>query len=152
MNEWLLFFHVLFAVVWLGGAVYVEGLMATANRTGDVSAVMGVFTRVAPTNRRLFSIAGIGTIVFGFWLVLDDVRFEFETVWISVAIVAAVLALAIDLFYETPKASKILALVDANGAGDAEAAELAKKVSMFGHVRTLLLFVAFVMMIFQFGA
>ena len=77
MNEWLLFFHVLFAVVWLGGAVYVEGLMATANRTGDASAVMGVFTRVAPTNRRLFSVAGIGAIVFGFWLVAE-LGLEFE--------------------------------------------------------------------------
>lgn len=151
MNEWLLFFHVLFAVVWLGGAVYVEGLMATANRTGDASAVMGVFTRVAPTNRRLFSVAGIGAIVFGFWLVAE-LGLEFEAVWISVAIVVALLALAIDLFYETPRASKIVALVDANGAGDAEAAELAKKVSMSGHVRTLLLFVAFVMMIFKIGA
>ena len=151
MNEWLLFFHVLFAVVWLGGAVYVEGLMATANRTGDASAVMGVFTRVAPTNRRLFSIAGIGAIAFGFWLVAE-LGLEFEAVWISVAIVVALLALAIDLFYETPRASKIVALVDANGAGDAEAAELAKKVSMSGHVCTLLLFVAFVMMIFKIGA
>ena len=151
MNEWLLFFHVLFAVVWLGGAVYVEGLMASASRTGDVAVVMGVFKRVAPTNRRLFSVAGIGVIVFGFWLVAVDSRFEFEAVWISVAIVAALLALIIDLFYETPKASKIVALVDANGASDAEAGELAKKVAMSGRVRTLLLFVAFVMMIFQIG-
>jgi uncharacterized membrane protein len=151
MNQWLLFFHVLFAVVWLGGAIYVEGLMASANRTGDASVVMGVYKRVAPTNRRLFSVAGIGVIVFGFWLVAE-LGLKFETVWISVAIVVALLAVAIDLFYETPKASRIVALVDVNGARDAEAVELVKKVSMFGHVRTLLLFVALVMMIFRFGA
>ena len=77
---------------------------------------------------------------------------SFEQSGQVIGIVVALLALAIDLFYETPRASKIVALVDANGAGDAEAAELAKKVSMSGHVRTLLLFVAFVMMIFKIGA
>lgn len=151
MYQWLLLFHVLFAVVWLGGSIYVEGLMAAANRTGDVSAVMGVFTKVAPTNRRLFNLAGIGVIVFGFGLVFE-MDLEFEAIWISVAIVAAVLAIAIDLFYETPKGSKIVALVNANGPGDAEAAELVKKVAMFSHVRTLLLAIGLVMMIFKFGA
>ena len=151
MYEWLLLFHVLFAAIWLGGSIYLEGLMAAANRTGDVAAVMGVFTRVAPTNRRLFSIAGIGVIVFGFWLVFE-MGLEFEAVWITVAIAAALLAIGIDLLFEAPRSAKIVALVESNGPGDAEAVELVQRVARFGHVRTGLLAIALVMMIFKFGA
>ena len=150
MSEWLLLFHVLFAMIWFGGSVYLEGLMAAAGRTGEAAAVTTVFRSVAPTNRRLFSIAGIGSIVFGFWLVAE-VGLEFESLWIAVAIVASLLAIGLDLFYATPRSSKILTLVNANGAEDAEAAELAAKVSIAGHVRTLLLAIAFVMMIFKPG-
>lgn len=151
MYEWLLLFHVLFATIWLGGSVYLEGLTATAGRTGEQAAVTAVYRRIAPTNRRLFSIAGIGTILFGFWLVLE-LGFEFETVWIAVGIIAALLAIGLDLFYETPKGAKIVSLVEANGENDTEAAEIARQVSMVGHVRTLLLVVALIMMIFKPGA
>jgi uncharacterized membrane protein len=150
MLEWLLLFHVLFAMIWFGGSVYLEGLMAAAGRTGETAAVTTVFRGVAPTNRRLFSIAGIGSVVFGFWLVAE-LGLEFESLWIAVAIVATLLAIGLDLFYATPKGSKIIALVDANGVDDAEAAEIAARVSIAGHVRTLLLAIAFVMMIFQPG-
>lgn len=151
MYDWLLLFHVLFATIWFGGSVYVEGLSATAGRTGEQAAVTAVYRRIAPTNRRLFSIAGIGAILFGFWLVLE-LGLEFETVWIAVALVAALVVIGLELFYEMPKGAKIVSLVEANGEGDTEAAEIARQVSVVGHVRTLLLFVALIMMIFKPGA
>jgi len=152
LYDWLLLFHVLFATIWFGGSVYLEGLIATAGRTGEQAAVTAVYRRIAPTNRRLFSIAGIGTILFGFWLVLEKEAWQFESVWVAVGIGAALLAIGLDLFYETPKGAKIVSLVEANGEGDTEAAEIAKQGSMVGHVRTLLLFVALIMMIFKPGA
>ena len=39
MYEWLLLFHVLFAAVWLGGSIYLEGLMAA--ETGNSAAPPG---------------------------------------------------------------------------------------------------------------
>jgi uncharacterized membrane protein len=151
LYDWLLLFHVLFATIWFGGSVYLEGLTATAGRTGEEAAVTAVYRRIAPTNRRLFSIAGIGTILFGFWLVLEK-DLEFETLWIAVALVAALVVIGLELFYEMPKGAKIVSLVEANGEGDTEAAEIARQVSIVGHVRTLLLFVALIMMIFKPGA
>jgi uncharacterized membrane protein len=151
LYDWLLLFHVLFATIWFGVSVYLEGLTATEGRTGEEAAVTAVYRRIAPTNRRLFSIAGIGTILFGFWLVLEK-DLEFETLWIAVALVAALVVIGLELFYEMPKGAKIVSLVEANGEGDTEAAEIARQVSIVGHVRTLLLFLALIMMIFKPGA
>ena len=52
-------------------------------------------------------IAGIGAILFGFWLVLE-LGLEFETVWIAVALVAALVVIGLELFYEMPKGAKIV--------------------------------------------
>ena len=149
MRHWILFFHVLSVIVWLGGSVYVEALMATAKR-GDDGALAAAFQRVGATNRRLFNLAGISTIVFGFWLVFISPGWEFSMIWIGVGILLATVAVVIDLFYATPRTDRVEALL-----GDPEAPVdavpgLIKQVIAAGHARVGLLFIAFVFMIFKF--
>ena len=35
MSDWILFFHILSVIIWMGGSIYVEALMASAGRGGD---------------------------------------------------------------------------------------------------------------------
>ena len=147
MRHWILFFHIIAVIIWMGGSIYVEALMAAAGRGGDEGALIGLFRRVGVTNRRLFNIAGIATIVFGFWLVFIVPGWEFETVWVTVGIVVAVV---IDLFYATPRIDRIEELVtDADSSSDAVPG-LISQVSMAGHVRSGLLFVGVIFMVFKF--
>ena len=69
VRHWILFFHIIAVIIWMGGSIYVEALMAAVGRSNDESGLVGVFRKVGATNRRLFNIAGVATIVFGFWLV-----------------------------------------------------------------------------------
>ncbi len=41
--------------------------------------------------------------MFGFWLVFIVPGWEFESVWITVGILVATVAVVIDLFYATPR-------------------------------------------------
>ena len=150
MTHWILFFHVLSVIVWMGGSIYVEALMSAASRGGDEGAYTAVFQRVGTTNRRLFNVAGVSTIVFGFWLVFDSPVWEFEMIWITMGIVLSTIAVVIDLFYATPRTDRVERMI-----GDPEQSEDAinaviKQVVNAGHARVGLLFVAFISMIFKF--
>lgn len=150
MRNWILFFHIIAVIVWMGGSIYVEALMAAVGRSEDDSRLVGVFRKVGATNRRLFKIAGIATIVFGFWLVFIVPGWEFETVWITVGILVATVAVVIDLFYSTPRIDRVEALVEDPEESNDAVPGLINQVLMAGHIRTGLLFVGVVFMVFKF--
>ncbi|MGB5433339.1 MAG: DUF2269 family protein [Acidimicrobiia bacterium] len=150
MRNWILFFHIIAVIVWMGGSIYVEALMAAVGRSEDDSRLVGVFRKVGATNRRLFNIAGIATIVFGFWLVFIVPGWEFETVWITVGILVATVAVVIDLFYSTPRIDRVEALVEDPEESNDAVPGLINQVLMAGHIRTGLLFVGVVFMVFKF--
>ena len=150
MYHWILFFHVLSAIVWLGGSIYVEAVMATAGRGSDEGAFVTVFRRVGTTNLRLFNLAGISAIVFGLWLVFTSPGWKFEMIWIMVGISLATIAVVIDLFYATPRTDRVERMMDDPEQSDEAISGVIKQVVNAGHVRVGLLFVAFVFMIFKF--
>ena len=150
MRDWILFFHIIAVIVWMGGSIYVEALMAAAGRSSGESGLVGVFRKVGATNRRLFNIAGIATIVFGFWLVFIVPGWEFETVWVTVGIIVATIAVVVDLFYATPRIDRVETLAEDPEESNDAFPGLIKQVLMAGHIRTGLLFVGVVFMVFKF--
>ncbi len=150
MRDWVTLFHVLSVIVWMGGSIYVEALMAAASRGEDEGAFVAVFRRVGTTNRRLFNLAGISTIVFGFWLVGISAHIGFEEIWIGVGILLATIAVVIDLFYATPRTDRVERMIDDPEQSDDAINAVIKQVINAGHARVGLLFVAFVFMIFKF--
>ncbi len=149
MRHWILFFHLLSVIVWLGGSIYVEALMAAAGRGDDERTLTTVFQKVGVTNRRLFNLAGVAAIVFGFWLVVIT-SFEFEMLWVTVGILLATIAVVIDLFYATPRVDRAERALNAAEGESEGIADLMKQVSMASHARTGLLFVAMIFMVFKF--
>ena len=150
MRDWILFFHIIAVIVWMGGSIYVEALMAAAGRSGDESGLVGIFRKVGATNRRLFNIAGIATIVFGFWLVVIVPGWEFESLWVTVGIFVAAIAVVVDLFYATPRVDRVERLVEDPEESNEAVPGLIRQVLMAGHLRTGLLFVGVVFMVFKF--
>ena len=150
MRDWVTLFHVLSVIVWMGGSIYVEALMAAASRGVDKGAFVTVFRRVGTTNRRLFNLAGISTVVFGFWLVGISPHIGFEEIWIGVGILLATIAVVVDLFYATPRTDRLERMIDDPEQSDDAINTVIKQVVHAGHVRVGLLFVAFVFMIFKF--
>ncbi|MCH7844511.1 MAG: hypothetical protein IH850_01595 [Acidobacteria bacterium] len=69
MREWVLLGHVLFAIIWMGGSVYVEALTANAKRRSDPIALGVLFRDTSAMNQRLFAVTSSLTIAFGFWLI-----------------------------------------------------------------------------------
>ena len=150
MVKWILLAHVLGASTWFGATVYVEGLMASAARTKDPQTIMTVGLKVAGTNRRLLPVAGFITLIFGTWLVFESV-YEFEMLFVTVGFVVAIIGLALGFFFFKPKGEEVEKIVAERGITDPEAMKKMKSLGNVGHVMTLLLSIAMIMMVFKTG-
>jgi uncharacterized membrane protein len=84
--EWLVFGHLLAAMIWLGGWATLSVLATQALRQKDP----GVLARFAATVRflgpRLFAPATVLVAGLGVWLVLDSHQWHFGQLWIELAI------------------------------------------------------------------
>jgi uncharacterized membrane protein len=87
--------------------------------------------------------------VFGFWLV-GITSWQFETIWVTVGIVLATIAVVIDLFYATPRIDRVERMADDPDQSNDAVSDVIKQVVNAGHARVGLLFVAFVFMVFKF--
>lgn len=150
MAKWILLAHLLGASTWFGGTVYVEGLMAGAKRTKDPETIMMVGLKVAKTNQRVLVWAGYVTLIFGVWMVFISV-YEFEMLFITIGLSVAIIGLALGQFLSKPKVAEVEEIVAERGLADPEAITKMKVVGTLGHVMTLLLAIAMIVMVLQPG-
>jgi uncharacterized membrane protein len=151
MFEWIKVGHLIAAAVWFGGTVYVEALIANAKRTGDPQIVGVVSMRVGKTNMRLFAVAGILTLLFGGWLVMENSvdPFEWSSLFVTVGLVVAIAGLAAGIGFFMPQMKKIEAILAADGPGSPEIAAIGKKISMATHLMAAILTIAMIVMVVQ---
>jgi uncharacterized membrane protein len=151
MFEWIKVGHLLAATVWFGGTVYVEALLANAKRTKDPQILGIVGMRVGKTNMRLFPAAGILTLLFGSWLVMENSvdPFEWSSLFVSVGLLVAIIGLATGIFFYMPQMKKIEAILASEGPGSPELAAIAKKNTMVTHLMAGILTIAMIFMVVQ---
>jgi len=70
--EWLLFAHILAAMVWVGGAVLLGVLAIRVVRDGERGAVGRFVAGMRVIGPRVLAPATIAVVGFGVWLVLDS--------------------------------------------------------------------------------
>lgn len=152
MYEWLLFFHVLGAVAWLGGSIYIESLMAGAARTRDPRTIMRTALRVIDSNTRVFTVAPALTVIFGIWLVIDGPGVRgFERFWVTAAFLLTLAVVAMGVLFFNPHGRRLTALVEERGMEDPESMAIGRRIGTMGHVSTGILLVVFALMIFKPG-
>ena len=150
MYKWILLAHAIGGATLFGGHVYMESLMASAGRAADRSAYMTTMLRLSTTAGRVMGPAAVITLVFGVWLVLDTV-YDFEDLFVAIGMVVVVAAFAISIFLMNPRMKEIEAIVEENGLEDEVAVSKMRGMGTLVHVQTLLVAVAFVVMIIKPG-
>lgn len=147
----VLFFHVLAAIVAFGPTFAYGILLATAVKANQ-AAVPTVIDGV----RRVDSILGlpglIVLIVTGIWLVLDGgLPWDWSDTFVSVGLTAAVILLAMFLFYFRPLTRQGAELaardIKASGQLSEEFEALSKRIAIGGQVATLVVLVALFFMV-----
>jgi putative copper export protein len=86
LYDWLMFGHVLAAMIWLGGWVTLSILAKQALRHQDPDTLARFAATMRFIGPRLFAPATLLVAGLGAWLVLDSHQWHFRQFWIELAI------------------------------------------------------------------
>jgi len=84
--DWLLFAHIVAAMVWVGGAVLLSVLALQALRSTDPSVLDRFVGNLRVIGPRVFAPSVVALVGFGVWLVIDSAAWNFDQTWIQIAL------------------------------------------------------------------
>lgn len=147
MYETYKLLHVLAAMVWVGGSIIAQVFGARAGRSGDPKRTLD-FTRDMEVAGRVFTVAGVLTLVFGVLMVLDSPVIEFEQAWIVIGFIGIAAGVVLGAGFYGPKVKGAIAQME---SGDAGAAATIKQVIVVSQAEVVLLLVVVWAMVFKPG-
>jgi uncharacterized membrane protein len=86
LYDWLMFGHVLAAMVWLGGSAVLGLLAAQTLRQKEPGSLARFAATIGFVGPRLIAPAAVLVAGLGVWLVLDSREWEFGQLWIDLAV------------------------------------------------------------------
>jgi uncharacterized membrane protein len=104
LYEWLLFGHVLAAMVWVGGGVMLAALAIVAIRSDDPAAVARLVRSLRVIGPAILAPATIAVFGLGLWMVLDSRAWDFGQTWIQLALALFAAAFVVGVVHQAATA------------------------------------------------
>ena len=139
LSEWLLFLHILAAMIWVGGLVSLSVLAALALRSGEHDAVARFVANLRLIGPLTLAPAMLAVVGFGIWLVLESSVWGFRQTWIWLAFALFAVAFVIGAAFQSRSAISAQRAVE--GGDHDEAARQLRRWSLGMWAITLLLIV-----------
>jgi len=117
-------FHVVFAVIWIGGGFLITALAFLAELEHDVEGRSILARQAASVSNRVFMPSSIIVLVFGIAMMLNDegkVRWDWGNFWVTFGLLGFAATFAIGMFVLGPAAKRMQGIVAAGGANTPEA-------------------------------
>ena len=84
LYQWLLFGHILAAMIWVGGAVLLGALAIAVLRAGEPDAIARFLRALPVIGPRVLAPATVAVVGLGVWLVLNSAAWDFGQAWVQV--------------------------------------------------------------------
>jgi uncharacterized membrane protein len=101
LYEWLMFPHILAAMIWVGGALTVSLLAARVLRSGDAATTSQFIGNLQFVGPLVFAPAMAGVLAFGIWMVVDSSDWSFSQTWLVIALVLFAAALLVGAVFQS---------------------------------------------------
>jgi uncharacterized membrane protein len=101
LYEWLMFLHVLAAMIWLGGIVTLGALATQVLRGGEPDAIARLVRSLRVVGPLVLAPAMVAVLGFGIWLVLDSDVWDFGQTWIWLALTLFAAAFLIGAIFQS---------------------------------------------------
>jgi len=86
LYDWLLFLHVLAAMIWIGGGAMLAVTAARVLRDDDREAIARFTASLSALGPRLLAPATIAVAALGIWLVADSPTWSFGRLWVQLGL------------------------------------------------------------------
>jgi uncharacterized membrane protein len=97
--DWLHFFHIAGAIVWVGGGLMLSVLGLRAKRSGDLTIMRDFAGNLSYVGLRVFTPAVLVVLVTGVWMVFAEGGGDFTQLWILLALGGFAIAFLIGAVY-----------------------------------------------------
>ena len=148
--DWVLYAHVVFGTLWLGGVMYQEALTAGARREGR-DAYVRTAIRTQSVNGRIYPIVTILILATAVWMILVRDELGWGDTWISLSFLIWIIGVATGVGYFTPKAKAMEKQLADDGVTD-ELQRLVEQVHRVARIEVIVLLALAFLMIFKPGA
>ena len=147
MYEWLLYVHILAAVIWVGGAVFVQVLAVRVTRSGQPEELPVFARHVEALGNWLFMPAAVLLLISGAAMTYQV--WNFGQGWIVAAIGLWVLSAVIGAIYLAPRAKRAAKLFESEGPTSPEAVRLVGRMFLVSRLELLSFAIAIGLMVFK---
>lgn len=140
--QWFKAFHVLAAVVWVGGGVIIAVLATMIARAND-PALLARFSQSAGwVGERVYVPASLLALLTGIGLLTNgNSPFDWDTTWVQISLAGWILTAAVGTFYLGPTAKRLAKAVEAKGPEDAEVQALIRRILLVDRIDVIVLVV-----------
>jgi uncharacterized membrane protein len=101
LYEWLMFLHVLAAMIWVGGLVTLGVLATQVLRGGEPDAIARLVGSLRVVGPLMLAPAMVAVLGFGIWLVLDSDAWDFGQTWIWLALLLFAAAFLVGAIFQS---------------------------------------------------
>jgi uncharacterized membrane protein len=142
--------HVLSAIIWVGGAIYIQLLAFRIFRLDDPVRIQQFAKDAEMVGARVFTPAALLLVVLGFVLVSNgDWPYTF---WIVFALAVWLLSFVFNVVLVAPESGRIATSIKERGGVDAAVRDRIERMYLYSRVETMLLALAAIDMVLKPGA
>jgi uncharacterized membrane protein len=139
MYEYLLFVHVLMAIVWVGGAVTMQVMAVMIQKANDPARMAQFAHQAEVIGMRLFAPASLLILIVGIFMVLD--AWSFGDLWILMGLGGFTYSFINGAFFIGPLSGKTGKMIEERGAADAEVQSNLGKLFLMSRIELVILIV-----------
>jgi uncharacterized membrane protein len=148
--EWLLFFHIAAAIVWLGGGVAIQVLAIRANRTDDPARMTTIAHEAEWFGTRIFLPSSLLVLVLGILLTIDG-PWNFGQTWIVLALIGYGLSFVTGAAFLGPESGRIGNLLAAEGPDSPAVRARIQRIFLVSRIELVLLYLIVLDMVVKPG-
>ena len=137
LYDWLLFFHILCAITWVGGAIALQIIAIRLTRRGP-AAMYGLLGDFEFIGTRVFMPASILLLILGIWMVSIG-PWSFHQAWIVLGLAMFAYSFVSGAFFLSPQLRKTKEVADEKGPDSAEVGELTRRLFLVSRVELVFL-------------
>jgi uncharacterized membrane protein len=115
LYEFLLFLHIAFAVIWIGGTVMIQFLALPVLAAGDPTRLAEFSGNVARIGNRVFIPASLGAVLAGFALVWEAEFWTLGDDWIVIGLVLFAVTFLTGATFLGPESGRVKKLIETEG-------------------------------------
>lgn len=151
LYPWLVLFHIVAAMLWIGGSVALNVLGTRARGSADPASRVEFVRSLSYVGPRVLTPSVVAVIVFGAWMVLTNEAWSFGQPWILAALALWLISLLFGLVYLGRVGIELKRAVEAGGGDAPDALGLLDRWILGSRILLVLLLVIAWDMVFKPG-